>query len=181
MQLLVVAVVVTGLLGLFNLALSILLIRGFRKIVEPASRAAGSSQGPLPFPKPGARIPEFVASTVDGRQLSGLPGGGEVLVGIFAPGCSLCQGAAAEFIELAATRFANDRALAVIEGTAEEAADYVELLSPVARVVVGPRGENPVIAALDITAFPTILLVNADGRVEASGPSMSVVPAAVAW
>jgi peroxiredoxin len=178
-----VAVVVIGVLGLVNFALTFAVIRQVRRYGEQlASRGAGRGQ-PAWHIQAGSPAPEFTAITVSGGRvsLSDLTGARSV-VAFFAVGCPPCRMQLPEF-----TRYARSfpggaaQVLAVVvepEGRREEKADdYVRELAGVATVVVEPRG-GPTVQAFSVSGQPTIYLLDERGRVETSGMAVRQVAAA---
>ncbi len=161
--------VFVGVLALANLFLLLLIARRVRQLRDGASGPAR-----LPWLAPGVRVPDFDTLTVDGRHVSlddlrGQPS----LIGIFSTSCEPCRDQAPIF-----ARHVRDtppeQALAVVVGPADEAGEFLALLNgklPVAR----ETGRGPVATAFSARAFPAIYLLDAAGKVIASGPSVAAV------
>ncbi|MFF3868806.1 TlpA family protein disulfide reductase [Micromonospora sp. NPDC001898] len=162
MPVLVAALTLVGLIATVNLLLSMGIIKRLREHTEllgnlgggPASLVAGEAVG------------EFSTVTVDDRPLDRESLTGETVVGFFSPTCQPCKEKLPTFIDYARTRTGGDRrALAVVVGDAEQAADFVSRLSPVVRVVL-ENPDGPMSLAFKTRAFPTVLAVapDDDGR-----------------
>ena len=95
------------------------------------------------------------------------------LVGFFSPDCAPCRERLPEFLEYAAG-FVGD-VLAVAVGERTETIELVESLSPVAEVVV-EAGGGPVADAFAVGGLPAMCVLDAQGRVVASGTLISALP-----
>lgn len=166
------AVVVVGLLCLLNLLLTFGVIRRLREHAKRLDTMPQQMASPLGVAV-GEAPADFTATTTTGETVSRAGLAGPVLVGFFSPGCEPCATELPRFIEYARTMPGGaERVLAVVEGGATEASDYVDRLEPVARVVVEEHG-GPVKSAFKLFAFPTIYLLGADGTVVAGGTMVS--------
>lgn len=186
MPYLAVAVALVGLLAAVNLLLTVGVVRRLREqtaeLAELRARAPmGGGETSLPV---GATVAPFEAATVDARAVSLASFGVRPLVGFFSPSCKPCRERLPGFVTHAAGRpGGRDTVLAVVAGTPEAAADYVEQLRAVATVVVEPD-QGPVQKAFGVTGFPSFLLVR-DGEVDATDYDLAPivgrdVPAAAA-
>ncbi|MGW1601073.1 TlpA family protein disulfide reductase [Streptomyces eurythermus] len=160
MAALTAAVVLLGILCVFNLLLTIGVIKKLREY-GPSGPTGAPGTGMTPL-RPGEELPAFTAVAEDGVPVgpSSLPDGS--LIAFLSPGCAPCREKLPELVEYAAADPGRrDRTLAVVVGEPGECERFVRELSPVARVVVEPKG-GPVCAALRVDAFPTTLRVRAD-------------------
>lgn len=181
MAYLVAAMIALGVLGLLNLVLTVGVIRRLKQqAVERHTVDHQSLVLPAPLPPAGTVVADFTVSTVDGTSLSREGLAGETLVGFFSPGCTACEELLPEFVAYAASFPGGvDRVLAVVESMAEDATRYITALSPVARVVADPPGRGVVVPAFSVKAFPGVAVVDADGRIVASGENLAALPVAV--
>jgi thiol-disulfide isomerase/thioredoxin len=165
MAYLVAAVLLAGLLCMVNLLLTVGLIRRLRRQSPPPSMMAEGLA-------PGARVPRFAAMTTSGEPVSDELLGAPALVGFFSPGCQPCKELLPLFAERA--RGTSDSVLAVVAATpGEDAGAYIDRLAQVARVVTEvPQG--PVQTAFKVSAFPTVITIDAGGTVAGSGHTMPV-------
>ncbi|WP_213455180.1 TlpA family protein disulfide reductase [Rhizomonospora bruguierae] len=165
------AVVVVGLLCLLNLLLAFGIIRRLR---EHTKLLGNLPQQASPVNVAVGEAPkDFTATTTTGQTVSPSGFTGPVLIGFFSPGCEPCAIELPRFVEYAQALPGVD-VLAVIDGSAGEATEYVERLTPVAQVVLeGPDGAMK--SAFKLAAYPTIYLLGADGTVAAGGTTMSAI------
>ncbi|KOX16328.1 redoxin family protein [Nocardiopsis sp. NRRL B-16309] len=169
--------VLVGALCLLNLLLTVGVIRRLKEHTALIGELRSSASGaPVQIMLPaGEEVGDFSARTTDGAAVSRGTLGGETLVGVFSPGCSACAEQMPLFTELAASfPGGRDRVLAVVVGDAEESAEEVAALTPVARVVQEAHGGDAS-AALGVNGFPALARIDAAGRVLASGYSVSDV------
>ncbi|MER6009616.1 TlpA family protein disulfide reductase [Streptomyces bluensis] len=161
------AVVLVGILCVLDLLLTIGVIKKLREYGPAGPWAPGSGMTPL---RPGEELPAFTAVAVDGARVSKSSLPDEALIAFLSPNCEPCRAKLPELVAYAAAEpGGRDRTLAVIVGEPEECERFVRELSPVARVVVEPRG-GPVCAALRVDAFPATLRVRSDrGRTVVTG------------
>ncbi len=174
MSFLAVATTLLGVLCLVNLVLTVVLVRRVRRNGERIAAGPGfRRQAGLPA---GAKVGDFTAATVSGasQSLADLAGG-RSLVGFFSPTCGPCQRQVPEFTELARTIPGGvAHVLAVVAGEGAEAAEFAAGLAETASVVIEPA-HGPVATAFAARGFPTFYLVDAEGRIEASGLAVSVL------
>lgn len=162
--------VFVGGLALVNLLLLALLARRVRQLGERPSLPARP-----PWLAPGARILDFEAMTIGGERVSlDRLRGQHSLVGIFSANCEPCQEQVPIFAGHAAAYGGPERVLAVVVGTGEKADEFVALLNGKTLVTrEGPRGA--VSTAFSANALPAVYLLDAAGRVVASGASLAAV------
>ncbi|MEV0388195.1 TlpA disulfide reductase family protein [Nonomuraea sp. NPDC050643] len=172
MPYLIVAVVMIGVLCLLNLLLTVGVIRRLRKQAASAASMPSMAEG-LAI---GEKVPEFAATTTDGEPISDELIDGPALVGFFSPSCQPCRELMPRFIDHARRTPAAVLAVVVTGdiGDKEAAAD-VERLAEVARVVV-EAPQAAIQSAFQVTGYPTVFEIGADGRVADNDP---VLPATV--
>ncbi|GIH78031.1 TlpA disulfide reductase family protein [Planobispora longispora] len=158
-------VVLVGALALLNLLLTFGVIRRLREHTELlAGRAPASSPEPPSLPV-GLRVSAFRGATTGGEPLTHESWSGDTLVAFISPDCSPCQERMPSLIETARLWPGGRQAtMAVVIAEPDAAAEYAELLSPVARVAVEPPG-GPIAAAFGVAAFPLFGVVDRSGRV----------------
>jgi hypothetical protein len=169
------AVVLVGVLGVVNLLLMYGVIRRLRVHSDLLAQRGGGA--PDIIAGAGSAVGAFTASTVGGTVLNGddlVPG---TLVGFFSPGCSACVEKVPLFVDAAARAGGQDRALAVVVGSEDGAAEYVSSLSPKATVVVESHG-SAIERAFAVRGYPAFALVGAAGTVTVSGDIEKVAAAA---
>ncbi|MFL6076545.1 MAG: TlpA disulfide reductase family protein [Mycobacteriales bacterium] len=167
MPYLIAALVLVGLLCVFQLVLTVGVIKRLR---EHTALLSGANTPPRPpAVKVGEEVGPFATTTVSDEPVSrdGLLSG-DTLVGFFTLGCEPCAKRLPEFVEYArALPGGRDRVLAtVVTDDPAKAAAYVADLSPVARVMV-EDSDGPLTSAFRVSAFPTVVTVapGTDGRV----------------
>jgi len=154
------AVVLVGILCVLDLLLTIGVIKKLREY-GPTGPTGAPGKGMTPL-RPGEELPAFTAVAEDGALVSpsSLPDGS--LIAFLSPNCAPCRTKLPELVAYAAAApGGRDRTLAVVVGEPEECERFVRELSPVARVVVEPKG-GPVCAALRVDAFPATLRIHTD-------------------
>ena len=167
MPYLIAAVVLVGLLGLLNLALTAAVMRRLRSLA-----ASSPARSPLPgMLAPGSTVPPFTGTTVDGSPvtLDGLAT--PALIAFLAPGCRPCESLLPELATRAGQRPAGALAVITADDPAE-AAGYRQRLDGAAHVVV-EDADGTLNRAFGVSAYPTVYLVDGDGRVLAAGSSFA--------
>ncbi|MGV9249092.1 hypothetical protein [Streptomyces sp. NPDC003710] len=178
MPYLIAAVVLVGALCLFDLLLTVGLVRRLRtQRVSHASADESSSEGMLPV---GGVVGSFETRTVDGRPLLSRDLGSGTVVVFLSPGCPPCHEELPR-VAAALTAVPPDGAVAVVVGGAggdPDTEQMVKELAPVARVVhesdTGPMSE-----AFGVRAFPVMCRARAIGDelvVEAVGEHVLPAP-----
>ncbi|MET9323497.1 hypothetical protein ABZX75_25395 [Streptomyces sp. NPDC003038] len=169
MAYLTAGVVLVGLLCLLDLVLVYGVIRRLRQAEAPSKRPDVRT-----VVQAGDVVAPFRAIDTTGRPLSleAVPEGMTVM--FLAPWCAACE----ELLPLVAERaaaYGPDRLLAVIEEDPKEDAgaleEYLERLSPVARVVVVRDGDE-LTEAFAVTGLPAYVEMGADGVVARSGRTL---------
>ncbi|MGC0419852.1 peroxiredoxin family protein [Embleya sp. AB8] len=166
MPYLVAAVVLIGLIAALNLLLTLGVIRRLRAQPAGAHTDGAPSAAPQAGLRPGTRPELFTATTTTGEQITDSDVYG--LVGFFSAQCTPCHQIAPHFVEHART-MGRDRVIAVI---ADTDAELLDLLSPVARVIVEGY-DGAVQAAFHNTWTPSVYLMGRDLTVVAAGGRMT--------
>jgi len=159
------------LVNLFFLAVLARRLRAVGDELRSRSRRQGPrlSDGVLPR---GAVVSPFATSDIDGLSLDRDSVTASTLVYFVAPGCAPCAELLPAMVDRARTHpGGRERVLAVVVArNREEAEEYVTELAGVARIVVEVAGEpRQVLTAFGVRAFPAAYLLDAGGRVVASG------------
>ncbi|MEV0150232.1 MULTISPECIES: hypothetical protein [unclassified Nonomuraea] len=180
MPYLVAIMVLVGVLCLVDLLLTLGVVRRLRehtKLIDALYEVVGAG-GP---PGAGASLPigeavgDFDATTVDDVRVTrdGLPEG--TVVAFLSPDCRGCHEQLPELTSWAA-RHDRSRVLAVVDGRSGDPAELVTTLSPVAQVIV-ERTSPQVAEAFKVQAFPTFFQVAAGGKLLATAPRVTRLPA----
>ncbi|MET0495246.1 MAG: redoxin domain-containing protein [Actinoplanes sp.] len=158
--------VVCGLLVGTNLVFTYGVVRRLR---EHSERLAGleSPGAERPAQPPvGTPVPAFRAATTTGAAvMESSVSEGEFFIGFFSTTCPPCRERLPEFAALAG-KLGTERFLAVVAGTAEEAAELIAASAGNLAVVV-EEPDGPLNRAFGIAVLPTILRL-ADGEVKAN-------------
>ncbi|GGO73022.1 TlpA family protein disulfide reductase [Nonomuraea cavernae] len=163
-------VALVGVLTVLNLLLTFGVIRRLREHTDLLARGttpAASMDGPdMPA---GRRVAEFDGTTTEGEPLGRDLLAGETFVGFVSPGCTPCDERMPELIETArAWPGGRQDTMIVVFGRRAAAAEYIERLTSVAKVVVeAPNG--PIAAAFGVKGFPIFGVVDQAGWVLRSG------------
>jgi hypothetical protein len=177
MPIMIAAVGLAAALCLLDLLLTFGVIRRLREhttILSALRRPNDLPQGLSPGELPAG----FSATTMDGEQVNGTAG--MRLVAFFAAWCSVCPGTVPPFLDyLRGNGIARDRVLAVLIDGDGEPPPYLAQLAAVARVSIEPS-DGALSAAFKVPAFPTFVLLDADGAVLASGADPAELPAPAA-
>lgn len=184
MSYLTVAVAGAAALSLVNSWLIIAMARKLRGQGEELARRGSRPRRDVGLPA-GTRVPEFTVTTMTGATVSAEDLRGErSVVAFFSPGCEPCHEQAPFFAAFARARpdgAGGTRTLAVICGgrRATEVADgdAARLAGQLAGVtdVVGEPSAGMVAAALGATGFPSFVVIDADGRVEAGAHTVAAI------
>ncbi|OPG10659.1 redoxin domain-containing protein [Microbispora sp. GKU 823] len=159
-----------GVLCLIDLVLTVGVIRRLRAHEEILT--ARPSAFPSIVLPPGAVIGGFSAESTDGVRVSDETLTEPVLIGVFSPDCPACHDRLPQFAERARSVPGGRRnVLAVLVGTEEEVADQRRTLEPVALVLIEKHGTG-LTKALQVNGFPSLALVDENGRVVASGSTL---------
>ncbi|MGN9837110.1 TlpA family protein disulfide reductase [Nonomuraea sp. H19] len=160
MPFLVAAVVFVGLLCLFNLVLTLGVLRRLREHTAELERLAG-----------GSMLMPYDPHVLVGRALPETAAGAR-LVGFFDVGCSTCHERAPQFADAAG----KQPALAVITGDGAKVADLVAVVGGVSSVITGEEA-GLLTHTLGVEAFPTFLLADQEGRVVAAHTELAELTA----
>lgn len=131
------------------------------------------------IPAVGETAGDFEIMTIDGEPVSRARLVDETLVAFFVPGCDACVRALAEFVAYAGgVAGGRERILAVITGRPGETAGMVEVLHPVAKVIVDRAGDT-VSRAFRVGSFPAFCVVDGNGTVVTAGSVMPLLRCAI--
>lgn len=168
-------VVLVGALGVFNLLLSLGLIRQWR--AQGGTRGRISRAPVVMTLAAGERVGGFTAATTAGRMVSRESLNQVTLVGFFSTSCPSCRKRVPEFLSYAAG-FPGD-VLAVAVGEAdEEIGDLAGRLSAADYVVV-EAASGALGSAFGVGGYPALCVMDPQGRIVASGTAISDLPTPV--
>jgi len=170
---LTLAVILVGALCVFDLVLSLGIIRRLREQNETLARLSARHVGSDATVPVGEPVGEFTATTLGGAVVSRDGSDRHRLVGFFSPGCRPCEEQLPEFVQRA-TEFPG-HVLAVVVAENGHADEYAGRLAPIADVVVEPSA-GPLAHAFAVTSVPALCLVASNGTVVASGRTMAAIP-----
>lgn len=180
MAILTAAVVLVGVLVLFDLLLTLGLVKRVRAHAEVldklvnAKPAAQLEPGRLP---PGTVVSEFAATTSDGLGVSRASFTDGAVLGFFSTWCETCAEQLPGFLAYAEP-FGRERVLAVVQGGEDQLPALIAKLSKVAQVVIEPDN-GPIAKAVGVDAMPTMAVIDKEWRVTSSGyRADSLAPAA---
>jgi hypothetical protein len=168
---LTVLVVIIGAACLFDLLLTIGVIRRLREHSELLSQRVSdeAAQGRELILPAGAEVGPFEAASIDGILISRQTLPARTLVGVFSPDCPACAERLPAFVARAShVDGGRDQVLAVVVGAGDNTDEQIASLTPVARVVTEARG-GAVSSALRVRGFPAFAIVDGSGQVLASG------------
>jgi thiol-disulfide isomerase/thioredoxin len=163
------------LLSLFSVGHMLVTLGLVRRIRTMATRTTAAPATPPTLPM-GTAPTEFAATSEDGRLFDrdGLAGD-RTLVGFFSTTCEPCKDNAPRFVEYAKD-FDHDRVLVVIqESEAGQAREFRERYLAGADAVV-EQANGPLAHAFTVEAFPTMYILDAEGRVEHSAFNTTRLP-----
>jgi AhpC/TSA family len=182
----VAAVVLVGVLATLNLMFTLAVIRRLREHTQQLAGLASGEGLPADAMKAvGEQVGEFAAVAIDGATVSRDSLADPTVFGFFTPSCSPCRENAPGFAEhVERMPGGPDRALAVVVGGEQEAAEFAATyLKGVVRVVVEADSVElgPMVNAFEVRAFPSFFLLDGQGVVTATANSAAnlPVPAAV--
>jgi thiol-disulfide isomerase/thioredoxin len=177
MPYLAAGLVLVGALCLFNLVLTVGVVRRLREHGDSLARLSASGPSPMVRLGPGSEVGDFTATTVDGETITR-----DLVTGVVAflsTGCEPCQEMLPRLVDYArAAPGGRVEVLAVIAGDREEAMEKAAVLAPVARVIV-EESHGPVTVAFQNEWFPALYLLGDEHRLVASGGRLEDLPAAV--
>ncbi|MCA2213521.1 hypothetical protein [Jidongwangia harbinensis] len=164
-------VVLCVLLTVFNLFLTLGVIRRLRNHTDQFTELGRLMPRPEPMISAGKHPSPFTATTVDGLAVSeaSLRTGG--LVGFFSPTCGSCEEWVPRFVEAARALPGGPKAaLAVVVADSPSAgAEMVAKLRDVAMVVT-EADRGPVVEAFEATGYPAMCRLGDDGAVITNRP-----------
>jgi thiol-disulfide isomerase/thioredoxin len=163
---LVAVVVLVGSLCLLNLVFTLGVVRRLREHSELLGRRPGMTPAGPSALTVGVRAGDYAATTTAGERVARNLLDSDTLVAFLTPGCAPCAERLPTLVRTA-REWPAGQTLVVVAGDPESAADYVEALAPVARVVREPRG-GAVARAFGVQAFPQFGVVDRDGVVRRS-------------
>jgi hypothetical protein len=169
------AVVVLAAMTLFNLLLSLGLVRRIRQYGDLlAERQSPATAAPQLMHAVGSQISPFESATVDGDPVVLA---GRTIVAFFSPTCGGCEKAIGDFVPYAAEVSGGaSQVLAVVAGRGGETADrFVSMLSSVARVVREPEN-GPASRAFGVSAVPVFGVLNDANTLEITGFRVDQLP-----
>ena len=168
------AVVLVGALGIFNMLLTLALIRRLRTGGGTIRRVPGPALAvTLPV---GQSVGEFTVTSAEGRVISRESLDQLTLVGFFLPDCPPCRERLPEFLAYA-VRFPGD-VVSVAVGDEAETDALAKRLAPAGEVVVEPA-QGPMGGAFQVGGYPALCLVEPSGRIVATGSTIADLPAPV--
>ncbi len=174
------AVIGVAALSLVNTWLIIALARKLR-----GHRGEPAYQGSLPRPvtglPPGTEVPDFTVTTVAGTTVSAEDlRGDRSVIAFFSPGCGPCHEQAPAFAAFARARPGGvTRTLAVIcggrrpAGIPDDGGAFLAGQLAEATDVVSDPSAGTAAAALGVSKFPSFIVIDASGRVEASAHTVA--------
>ncbi|MEV4576761.1 TlpA disulfide reductase family protein [Nonomuraea jabiensis] len=162
---LVAIVALVSVLTVLNLLLTFGVIRRLREHTELLAGRATPIVGETPSLPVGRQVGDFAATTTDGEPVARALLAGDTLVAFLTPGCEPCEESLPHLVE-AAKKWPGGRrnTLVVVTGRRDRAADHVERLAPVARVVV-EAPDGPIATGFGVTAYPLFGVVDSSGQV----------------
>ncbi|MFD3513129.1 TlpA family protein disulfide reductase [Streptomyces sp. NPDC058657] len=167
MSCLTVAVLLLGVLGVFNLVLTFGVVRRLRE--RPASTARSDWDRATGL-SPGARVGTFSTVDTGGRPLTDASLHEGLVVVFVSPDCPACEETLPHVVERA-EEYGPGNVLAVVIRDGADPGDpgpYVDRLSPVARVVLADMG-GELTTAFDIQGLPAYVGMGAAGHVADTG------------
>lgn len=157
MPVIAAALTLVGALCLFDLVISVGIIKRLREHSELLSNNARLI-GP-PTISVGEVVEEFAVAAIDGKQISSASFIGETLVAFFSPTCQPCLEKLPRFLDYARTvPGGKDGVVSAVIGDRSVSAAMIAELSEVATVVAEDRG-GPFSTAFKASATPTLLRV----------------------
>ncbi|MGW8989748.1 TlpA family protein disulfide reductase [Streptomyces zhihengii] len=172
-----VVVCVNAVVGVLNLLLLLALARRIADGGHGHGGPAGEAAVTVPENRlsDGSPVPAFRVTTRQDGPIGDTDLTGPAAVGFFSTTCRPCREQAPGFARIAATvPGGRDHVVAVVKGAGPVADELVELLSPVARVVVEADDANdPTLRpgvtlaseAFGIVRWPSYVEIGADGRI----------------
>lgn len=170
----VAAVVLVGALCLFNLVLSLGLIRRVREQGRTLDGLAGLDVVSSTIPA-GGRPGAFTTTTTVGRTVSLESLVSATLVGFFSPNCEPCKERVPQFLEYAGQFDGTVLSIAVGDSGLSDTRELATTLGQVGDVVVETEN-GPVNRAFGVRGYPALCVVAPSGQVVASGYQIDALP-----
>ncbi|MFC0628093.1 TlpA family protein disulfide reductase [Kribbella deserti] len=166
MIILTVAVVLIGVVLVLDLMITLGLVRRLRSHAEMLTKLVNTSNQGLDvgIVAVGTPIASFTATALDGLEVA--PAGGTVL-GFFSTRCDTCAESLPGFLAYAEP-LGKERVIAIVNGDEPMLTEMAEKLSKVARVVIEAH-DGPVARAVGVVGTPTLVVLDDNLRVAASG------------
>jgi thiol-disulfide isomerase/thioredoxin len=168
--------VVVGLIGLVNVLLLAAVLRRLREQEQRLSTGVPAGQPVLATLPAGGSVGAFSALSTQNRPVDSVRLLAEpVVAGFFSSSCGGCRGQLEGFASYA-KEYGPERVLAVVSGDAEEGADLLAALEPVATVVLEPV-DGPVASAFGVTGAPVFAVVDPPGHIRSFTGHATELPA----
>jgi thiol-disulfide isomerase/thioredoxin len=173
------AIALIGALGVFNLLISLALIRRLRSYGGTSRRAPGAVVAVTRAA--GQSVGDFAVITTEERVISRQSIDQVTLVGFFSPGCPPCRERVPEFLKYA-SRFPGEViAVAVGDAADPETGALAERLASggTAGNVVVEQARGLMGSAFGVGGYPALCVVDPSGLIIASGSAIGDLPAPV--
>jgi thiol-disulfide isomerase/thioredoxin len=170
------AVALIGALGVFNLLISLAVIRRLRSHDGAPRRAPGAALA-VTLPT-GQSIGDFAVTTAAGRMISGDSLDQLTLVGFFSPACPPCKERVPQFLRYAA-RFPGEVISVAVGDDSDLETQALAARLAVAGDVVTEAARGPMGTAFGVGGYPALCLVEPSGRIVASGTAIGDLPVPV--
>lgn len=173
---LVAAVVLVGLVVLFDVVVTVGLVRRLRAHSDLLAELVDSA-GLLAV---GTRVPEFSGESVDEVPVDRRSLSGPAAVAFWSVDCPHCQTNLPQFVAyVRGGAYPRERVLAVVAHDGSDSSamdDMIGVLAPVATVAREALADGRITAAFSVRGFPTFYLVGADGTVTAAAHAVRALP-----
>jgi thiol-disulfide isomerase/thioredoxin len=170
------AVALTGALSVFNLLISLAVIRRLRSHDGAARQAPGAALAVTLAV--GQSVGDFAATTADGRVIAGNSLDQLTLVGFFTPACPPCKERVPQFLSYAA-RFPGDVIGVAVGDDGDPETQTLAARLAVAGAVVTEAARGPMGSAFGVGGYPAMCVVEPSGRIVASGSVIGDLPVPV--
>lgn len=174
MPLLSAAVVLVGVLCLFDLVLTLGVVRRLRDHTERLSAMLAAPEETA-LAKPGDDVKPFTTTTVDGEAISDADFTDPTLVAVFSPDCPACETQVAPFVDYARTFPGGAERTVVVIASETAGGRYRREVDGLGRIVTEAELRGPVQKALSTRGYPAFFVV-VDGRVAQSSHAVADLP-----
>lgn len=158
--------VVVALIGIINLLFTYGVVRRVKEHEARIAELGSTGAMPPAGPPLESTLPDFSATTTDGRHIdTDMLGSGEAFIGFFDTDCAPCQEQVPRFARLSAARDAG-RFCVFIAGDGTRATEMASLFDDHVLVVI-EEGPSSTAATLGVNAFPTLLMLS-EGVIKAN-------------